>query len=176
MSPDNLNAIASMGVEHLSIGVEALQDHHLKALHRPYTADQVKAAVDRALGKSFKCVNVDTIFALPNQTYSEVEQTGHAMVEMGVDQLDPVEVIPDGDLSIDEARRIAGDSLTITGNIQFRELLEFTPEQMKQRVGNLIRAAGPRRLIVSTTAVPAGPFSSRLEANYNVMIDTVLSY
>jgi uroporphyrinogen-III decarboxylase len=96
--------------------------------------------------------------------------------EIGVDQLDPVEVLPDGDLTIEEARRIAGDSLTITGNIQFRELLEFTPEQMKQRVKDLIRAAGPRRLIVSTTAVPAGPFSSGLEANYNTLIDTVLSY
>ena len=87
LSIDNLNAINSMGVEHLSIGVEALQDHHLKALHRPYTVEQVKAAVEQAVGKSFKCVNVDTIFALPNQTYSEVQQAGHLLVEMGVDQV-----------------------------------------------------------------------------------------
>lgn len=87
LSLDNLDAIISMGVEHLSIGVEALQDHHLKALHRSYTVEQVRAAVERALGKSFKCVNADIIFALPNQTYSEVEQTGYALVEMGVDQV-----------------------------------------------------------------------------------------
>ncbi len=87
LGPDNLNAIISMGVEHLSIGVEALQDHHLKALHRPYTVEQVKATVERALGKSFKCVNADIIFALPNQTYSEVRQAGHLLVEMGVDQI-----------------------------------------------------------------------------------------
>ena len=87
LSLDNLNAIISMGVEHLSIGVEALQDHHLKALHRPYTVEQARAAVERAVGQAFKCVNVDNIFALPNQTYSEVEQTGHALVEMGVDQI-----------------------------------------------------------------------------------------
>ena len=84
---DNLNAIISMGVEHLSIGVEALQDHHLKALHRSYTVEQVRAAVERAVGKNFKCVNADIIFALPNQTYSEVEQAGYALVEMGVDQV-----------------------------------------------------------------------------------------
>jgi oxygen-independent coproporphyrinogen-3 oxidase len=87
LSLDNLNAIISMRVEHLSIGVEALQDHHLKALHRPYTVEQVKATVEQALGKSFECVNVDTIFALPNQTYSEVQQAGHLLVEMGVDQV-----------------------------------------------------------------------------------------
>jgi coproporphyrinogen III oxidase-like Fe-S oxidoreductase len=87
LSADNLHAIASMGVRHLSIGVEALQDHHLKALHRPYTVKQVKAAVERALNQNFKCVNVDTIFALPNQTYSEVQHAGHLLVEMGVDQI-----------------------------------------------------------------------------------------
>jgi len=80
LSSDNLNTIVSLGVEHLSIGVEALQDHHLKALHRPYTVEQVRAAVERAVGKSFKCVNADSIFALPNQTYSEVEQAGYALV------------------------------------------------------------------------------------------------
>jgi len=67
--------------------VEALQDRHLKFLNRPYTAEGVKAVVERAVSKDFKCVNVDFIFALPNQTYSEVEQAGHALVEMGVDQV-----------------------------------------------------------------------------------------
>jgi coproporphyrinogen III oxidase-like Fe-S oxidoreductase len=87
LSLDNLDAIISMGVEHLSIGVEALQDRHLRTLNRPYSAAQVRAAVERAVGQGFKCVNVDTIFALPDQTCSEVEQAGHALVEMGVDQV-----------------------------------------------------------------------------------------
>jgi len=87
LSWDNLDAIISMGVEHISIGVEALQDHHLRALHRPYTVKQVKAAVGRTLGKGFRCVNADIIFALPNQTYSEVRQAGRLLVEMGVDQI-----------------------------------------------------------------------------------------
>jgi oxygen-independent coproporphyrinogen-3 oxidase len=87
LSIDNLNGIISMGVEHLSIGVEALQDHHLKALHRPYTVEQVKAAVERALNKGFKCVNADIIFAFPSQTHSQVHQTGHLLVEMGINQI-----------------------------------------------------------------------------------------
>jgi len=87
LSSDNLSTIISMGVQHLSIGVEALQDKHLKNLNRPYTVENVKEAVERAVGKGFKCVNVDVIFALPDQTYGEIEQTGHALVEMGVDQV-----------------------------------------------------------------------------------------
>jgi coproporphyrinogen III oxidase-like Fe-S oxidoreductase len=87
LSRDNLNAILSMGVDHLSIGVEALQDHHLRTLHRPYTVAQVRKALQRAVGKHFKCVNADLIFALPNQTVTEIAQAGHALVQIGVDQV-----------------------------------------------------------------------------------------
>ena len=83
----NLDRIASLNVAHLSIGVEALQDHHLHTLARPYTADQVKDAVSRAVGKDFTCVNADFIFALPNQTLEEVEQTAKELIDLGVDQV-----------------------------------------------------------------------------------------
>jgi oxygen-independent coproporphyrinogen-3 oxidase len=87
LSADNLSMIRSMGIQHLSIGVEALLDRHLKTLRRPYTVDGVREAIGRAIFQGFKCVNVDVMFALPGQTYGEVEQTGHALVEMGVDQV-----------------------------------------------------------------------------------------
>jgi len=87
LSDANLDAIRSLGVKHLSTGVEALQDKHLRFLNRPYTAEKARQAVRRAVDRGFQCVNVDVIFALPGQTCREVEQTGHALVEMGVDQV-----------------------------------------------------------------------------------------
>jgi len=87
LSSDNLNLIKSMGIENLSTGVEALQDKYLKVLKRPYNTREVKAAVERAMDKGFSCFNVDFIFALPNQTYGELEQAGHELVEMAVDQV-----------------------------------------------------------------------------------------
>jgi len=87
LSADNLNAIVSMGVDHLSIGVEALQDQHLSTLHRTYTVAQVRKALQRAVGKGFKCVNADIIFALPNQTLREIADAGSALIEIGVDQV-----------------------------------------------------------------------------------------
>ncbi|MGD2147519.1 MAG: radical SAM protein, partial [Anaerolineae bacterium] len=83
----NLRATTALGVGHLSIGVEALQDHHLRTLRRPYSAEQAIAAVGRAAGNGFKCVNADLIFALPDQTICEVEQAGRALVEIGADQV-----------------------------------------------------------------------------------------
>ncbi len=87
LTPDGLDRIASMGVDYLSIGVEALQDHHLGTLRRPYTVDRVKAAVGRAVDKGFRCVNVDFIFALPKQTFEELRQAGRDLVGLGVDQV-----------------------------------------------------------------------------------------
>ena len=87
LSKENLDAIKCLGVQHLSMGVEALQDRHLRMLGRPYTARQAREAVGRAKEAGFKCVNVDMIFALPDQTLSEVEQTGRELVELGVDQV-----------------------------------------------------------------------------------------
>jgi oxygen-independent coproporphyrinogen-3 oxidase len=87
LSSDNLNTIRSFNVNNLSTGVEALQDKYLRILNRPYNTKQVKEAVERAVNKGFTCFNVDFIFALPGQTYSELEQAGHELVRTGIDQV-----------------------------------------------------------------------------------------
>jgi coproporphyrinogen III oxidase-like Fe-S oxidoreductase len=87
LTPENLKTIKSLDVENLSTGIEALQDKYLKILNRPYNTKEVKAAIERAVNKGFRCFNVDFIFALPNQTDGELEQAGQELVEMAVDQV-----------------------------------------------------------------------------------------
>jgi oxygen-independent coproporphyrinogen-3 oxidase len=87
LSPDNLNTIKSLGIENLSTGVESLQDKYLRILNRPYNTKEVKAAVERATNRGFKCFNIDFIFALPHQTYGELEQAANELVEMDIDQV-----------------------------------------------------------------------------------------
>jgi oxygen-independent coproporphyrinogen-3 oxidase len=87
LSRANLDLIRALGVEHLSLGVEALQDHHLQTLHRPYTVAGVRQALERAVASGFKCVNADLIFALPNQTLTEIAQAAQTLIEVGVDQV-----------------------------------------------------------------------------------------
>lgn len=86
LTADNLKIIESIGVKYLSIGVEALQDHHLRALKRPYSVSEVTNNVDRAVNRNFDCVNIDIIFDLPGQTESEIEQAGRDIVKLGVQQ------------------------------------------------------------------------------------------
>lgn len=87
LSSENLDAIQSLGVQHLSLGVESLQDRHLRFLKRPYTTEIAKAAVERTMNRGFKCVNVDLMFALPGQTGREVEQAARTLAELGVHQI-----------------------------------------------------------------------------------------
>lgn len=87
LTEENLRFIRSLGGRHLSMGVEALQEHHLQRLERPYSVQEVKAAVGKAVDAGFECVNADIIFALPEQTLTEVEEAGRELVRLGVDQV-----------------------------------------------------------------------------------------
>jgi oxygen-independent coproporphyrinogen-3 oxidase len=87
LTDDNLDIIENIGVKYLSIGVEALQDRHLRALERPYTVKEVKKCVERAVSRNFNCVNIDYMFDLPGQTSTEVEQAGREIIELGVHQV-----------------------------------------------------------------------------------------
>jgi len=87
LNPNNLDLIKSLGVKYLSIGVESLQDRHLKTLKRPYTTEEVIKTVNRVSNQGFDCVNVDFIFDLPDQKYAEVEQAGKTLVKMGINQV-----------------------------------------------------------------------------------------
>ena len=95
-------------------------------------------------------------------------------LEMGVDQTDPVEQPPDGEITLAEARALSQGRITLTGNIQMREMESMLPTDIKTRVRQIIEEAGHERLIVTTTGTPLEPISERLEANYNAMIDAVL--
>ena len=87
LTPDNLTFLKSIGVDFLSIGVEALQDKYLKFIERPYTAQEVKKNIGNAVDKGFKCVNIDLIFDLPGQTPEEMEIAANEVVRLKVNQV-----------------------------------------------------------------------------------------
>ena len=97
-------------------------------------------------------------------------------MEMGVDQIDPVEAMPWGDISLEEIRDITKTQITLTGNIQFSEICNSTPEQIKSRVHSIINTAGLERLIISTTGTPPEKINRQQFDNYNAMIDAVMEH
>jgi hypothetical protein len=96
--------------------------------------------------------------------------------EMGVDQTDPVEQPPGGEVTLTEARAISQNSITLTGNLQVSELDSLSPEAVRIRVRGIIEEAGPTRLIVTTTGTPLEAIPPAIEENYHAMIDATLGY
>jgi putative oxygen-independent coproporphyrinogen III oxidase len=58
------------GVNRLSLGIQSFDDRHLKSLGRIHDAAEARAAVELALA-SFEAVNLDLMYALPQQTLAE---------------------------------------------------------------------------------------------------------
>jgi putative oxygen-independent coproporphyrinogen III oxidase len=58
------------GVNRLSLGIQSFDDRHLKHLGRIHDAAEARAAVELALA-SFDAVNLDLMYALPEQTLAE---------------------------------------------------------------------------------------------------------
>ena len=105
----------------------------------------------------------------------------HALAELagtGVQCFDPLEPPPDGDLSLAEAKALYGDSMTLLGNMELRDLEQCTPEQIDGKVRDILRDGKPGgRFILMPTATPINiPLAPRTEANLLQFIESGLHY
>jgi hypothetical protein len=105
--------------------------------------------------------------------HGRVRRALESMKRMGVDSTDPVEPPGGGDVSYGEAREIAGDELTLIGNLQFDELEFSTAREIAERVRE-IAGFGSRRLILGASAGPISKITHQLAENYKTWIDTAL--
>ena len=72
---DKLMFLKEMGVNRLSIGLQAFQDSLLKELGRIHTIEDFKESYRLARELGFDNINVDLMFGLPNQTLEQWEDT-----------------------------------------------------------------------------------------------------
>lgn len=57
-----------MGINRLSLGIQALDEARLHFLERPHTLERARDAIDQAIGVGFDAFNLDLIYATPGQT------------------------------------------------------------------------------------------------------------
>lgn len=75
LSPAKLAALRRGGVNRISLGVQAFQDHHLERLGRIHRVRHVEESVARAREAGFGNLNLDLMFGLPLQTLAEWEES-----------------------------------------------------------------------------------------------------
>ena len=75
LSPEKCGIYRSSGINRISLGVQAVQPHLLQLLGRAHTFDDAVRSVEYIRNAGFRNLNLDLMFALPQQTYSDWTQT-----------------------------------------------------------------------------------------------------
>lgn len=90
------------GVNRLSLGVQAWQDHHLRRINRTHTVLDARQGVEAARLAGFDNINLDLIYGLPQQTLAEWEESLTGVLGLEVDHLSLYQ------LQIEEGTPLAG--------------------------------------------------------------------
>lgn len=79
---EKLKSMKESGINRLSIGLQAVQDYHLKSIGRIHTYDEFERNYKQALEVGFKNINVDLMYCLPNQTLDDWKETLNKIVKL----------------------------------------------------------------------------------------------
>ncbi len=75
LNREKLAVLKEMGVNRLSIGLQAFQNERLKSLGRIHSVEEFLKNYNLARESGFHNINIDIMFGLPNQTLEEWEDT-----------------------------------------------------------------------------------------------------
>jgi len=133
----------------------------------PKAYDEFVVPYEGALVRQLKGYGVP----LDCHCHGKVAHAIHKMMDMGYDATNPVEPPPQGDLEFAEARRIAGNRLTLIGNIEFVDIELGEPETVRERIRSIL-ATGKERLIITDAALQLRQeVTERMDMNYRAWID-----
>lgn len=84
---DLLQTLKAGGVTRLSMGAQSFNPQHLKTLERWHDPHNVRRAVQLARQAGFDNLNLDLIFAVPDQTLDDLERDLEILLELEVEHL-----------------------------------------------------------------------------------------
>ena len=86
ISEEYLSLMKEIGVNRISVGVESTLNKNLKLMERNYDLEFVKNKLD-IIKKYFKNINLDFIYALPNETREDVKEEVNNVLSLDVPHL-----------------------------------------------------------------------------------------
>lgn len=110
-------------------------------------------------------------------SHGNMDPVFEGFIEAGVDCLNPLEPPPWGDLTLAEAKARSQGRLVLEGNIEKHELYHSEPEDIRRRVIEAVRDAGPggRFILCPSTGVMEWPTcDDRTVQNFLTFIETGL--
>ena len=87
LAADQVEAMAAVGVNRISIGVQDFDDRVQKAINRIQTFATTRDVVDRLRAAGIGSINIDLVYGLPHQTVASVERTIGQVLELAPDRI-----------------------------------------------------------------------------------------
>jgi len=82
ISKEKIDIYQKSGINRVSLGLQAWQDHHLKKLNRAHDIETFKKAYLIIKNSKIKNINIDLIFGLPKQTIGEWKKSLNEVVKL----------------------------------------------------------------------------------------------
>lgn len=136
---ERFKSYAASGINRISLGVQTFNNAHLQRLGRVHDGDQARRAIDMAIS-AVNRVNLDLMFALPDQTLEACLQDAREALSFGTEHLSIYQ-------------------LTLEPNTVFAKFPPKLPEDdlavlMEEGIESLLGEAGFERYEVSAFARP----------------------
>lgn len=93
ISHDLLETLALYGVNRLSIGIESFNEKNLKFMNRHYNKKEIIEKIKLCRIHDFDNINVDLIYALPNESLFTVKRDLNNILKLGVEHISTYSLI-----------------------------------------------------------------------------------
>lgn len=87
INEDNIKKLRYYGVNMVSVGIQSFKDKFLKLLGRNYSSSEIISALNILKSANFDTVNIDLMFALPEQTIEDILYDIKKSIDLDVDQI-----------------------------------------------------------------------------------------
>ncbi|MDD4608380.1 MAG: radical SAM family heme chaperone HemW [Bacilli bacterium] len=135
---EKLELFKTNKVNRLSIGVETFNPNHLKFLNRNHTVQEVNDKIKLIKNSGFNNINIDLIYAIPNQTIDDVKKDIELFLSLDLPHLSVYSLI------IEEHTK-----LYIDGTKNIDEDLDY---KMYQTINEMLSSSGYHQYEISNYA------------------------
>lgn len=127
LTEENLKDYKYFGINRISMGLQAWQNHHLKKLGRIHTCEEFVNSYNLAVNSGFENINVDTMFDLPDQTFEEWKETLEKVTALKPQHISAYSLI------VEEGTPFYDMELNIPDEIQDREMYHFAQDFLAEK-------------------------------------------
>lgn len=123
---DNFVGYKKAGVSRLSIGVQSLNDSHLKALGRIHSSTQAIDVYEKARKAGFDNINMDMMFALPNQSLKDAKSDLMSLIKLNPNHISYYQLTIEANtlFAVNTPKNIPDDDALESMYLQGKQLLE----------------------------------------------------